>query len=224
MSEDANRSDNLAKSGYTNVNAVQAEWIDKIVRIQALAQSGLAYSTNRFDIERYEELRELTAWMLADLADLPLEKVRGLFLNEQGYQTPKIVVRTAIFQADKILLVQELNEQWSVPGGWADVNYSVKENAVKEVKEEAGLDCRVEKLVAVMDRNKHKADKIPYGITECWFIAENLGGEFVENNETLNSGYFALADLPVLDERKATQAQIELCFSARREDWQVICD
>ena len=115
-------------------------WLKWAVELQALAQTGLYYSKDIFDTERYERIREIAAEMLAHQTEIPLEKVKDLFCNETGYQTPKIDTRAAIFREGKILLVQEKNGTWSLPGGWCDVDLSVKENTIKEVKEEAGLD------------------------------------------------------------------------------------
>ena len=118
--------------------------MDKLIKwameIQSLTQSGLAYTDNVYDIERYERLREISAEMIEQKSEISLEKVKGLFCNETGYQTPKLDTRAAIFKDNKILLVHENNGTWSLPGGWCDVLESVKSNTVKEVKEETGLD------------------------------------------------------------------------------------
>ena len=116
------------------------KWLKWAIEIQSLAQSGLAYTDNVYDIERYERLREISAEMLAEKTDLSIEKVKGLFCNETGYQTPKIDTRAVIFKDNKILLTHENNGTWSLPGGWCDVLASVKSNTIKEVKEETGLD------------------------------------------------------------------------------------
>ena len=132
-------------------------WLKWAVELQALAQTGLYYSKDIFDTERYERIREIAAEMLAHQTEIPLEKVKDLFCNETGYQTPKIDTRAAIFREGKILLVQEKNGTWSLPGGWCDVDLSVKENTIKEVKEEAGLDVCADMVIAVQDREKHNA-------------------------------------------------------------------
>ena len=119
------------------------KWIDWLVRLQSLAQAGLAYSRDKYDIERFEEIREISVSMMAELSQVPAQKVADLFANETGYQTPKIDTRAAIFQDDKILLVQESNGKWALPGGWCDVDQSVAENTLKEVKEEAGIDDNI---------------------------------------------------------------------------------
>ena len=106
-------------------------WLDWAVELQSLAQAGLAYGKDPFDLERYARIREIAAEMLAHMADIPLEKVKDLFCGETGYQTPKLDTRAAIFQDGKILLVQENDGRWSLPGGWCDVNVSVAENTVR---------------------------------------------------------------------------------------------
>lgn len=125
------------------------QWIDLIVELQSLAQAGLTYGKDVYDKERYERIRDISAEMMAELSGVPVEKVKDLFCNETGYQTPKIDTRAAIFGEGKILLVHENNGTWSLPGGWCDVNVSVTENTIKEVKEEAGLDVSVKSVIAI---------------------------------------------------------------------------
>lgn len=127
-------------------------WIDWIIELQSLAQAGLTYGKDIYDKERYERIREISAEMMSNIADVPLEKVKGLFCNEIGYQTPKIDTRAAMFKDNKILLVHENNGKWSLPGGWCDVNISVAENIIKEVKEESGLNVVAKSVIAVQDR------------------------------------------------------------------------
>ena len=125
------------KERIAQMSERQVPWLDWAVELQALAQAGLYYTENPFDQERYTRIREIAAEMLAFQSELPLEKVKNIFCCETGYQTPKLDTRAAIFQEERILLVRELDGRWSLPGGWVDVNCSVGENVVKEVKEEA---------------------------------------------------------------------------------------
>lgn len=131
------------------------KWLKWAVEIQSLAQAGLEYTNNNYDIERYEKLREISAEMIAEKSNISLEKVKELFCNETGYQTPKLDTRAAIFKDNKILLVHENNGTWALPGGWCDVLESVKSNTIKEVKEETGLDVESSKIISIQDRNKH---------------------------------------------------------------------
>ena len=103
-------------------------WLKWAIELQSLAQAGLTYGKDVYDKERYERIREISAEMVSSMADLPVEKVKDLFCNETGYQTPKLDTRAAVFEEGKILLVQENNGKWSLPGGWVDVNVSVKDD------------------------------------------------------------------------------------------------
>jgi ADP-ribose pyrophosphatase YjhB (NUDIX family) len=196
------------------------KWLDWAIELQALAQAGLFYSKDIYDIERFQRIREIAADMLVSPSGLPVERVKELFCSEIGYQTPKLDSRAAVFLDDKILLVQEQNGLWSLPGGWVDVNLSVGENAVKEVKEEAGLDVRPEFVIAVQDRKKHNTEIYAYHICKVFLLCTFLGGSFQPNSETIASGYFSLDNLPPLAENKTTVAQIQMCFEAHHaEHW-----
>lgn len=201
-----------------------SQWTEFAIRIQSLAQAGLAYCRNEYDIERYEELRTIAAEMIALETELPIEKVKMFFCNETGYQTPKIDTRAAIFQDGKILLVHEKNGTWALPGGWCDVDQSVASNTVKEVKEETGLDASAEKLIAVQDWRKHNRCNLPYGVVKMFLLCNVLGGSFEDNIETTEIGYFAKDELPEnLAVEKTTREQILLCFAAyESEKWETV--
>lgn len=190
------------------------KWLDFAIELQSIAQAGLTYCKDIFCTERYERIREISAQMMSELSDVPTEKVKELFCNETGYQTPKIDTRAAIFKDGKILLVHESNEKWSLPGGWCDVNVSVGENTVKEVKEEAGLDVIPEKIVAVQDRAKHNLPLYAYGVCKIFVQCTLIGGEFEENSETTGFDWFSHDSLPQLAEEKNNEEQIRMCFRA----------
>ncbi len=202
------------------------KWLKWAIEIQAMAQSGLAYSHDVYDKERYERLREISAEMLAERSDIPLEKVKDLFCNESGYQTPKLDTRAAIFKDGKILLTHENNGTWALPGGWCDVLESVRSNTVKEVKEETGLDVKAVRLIALQDRNKHNVPTYAYGICQVFVLCEIVGGEFVENIETTEIAFFDFDDLPEnLANEKTNKEQIRMCFAAYKdENWQPLFD
>ena len=201
------------------------KWLEWAKELQFLAQVGLAYANNEFDKERYERIREIAAEMMSLQSGLPLEQVKGLFCNETGFQTPKLDTRAAIFADGKILLVKEKNGTWSMPGGWVDVMLSIKSNTVKEVWEEAGLDVEAVRIIALQDRNQHNTPPYAYNVCKVFVLCKVLGGKFQPNTETVESRYFDLNELPVLAEEKNTKEQIEMCFSAcRNEDWQVEFD
>ena len=201
------------------------KWLELIIEIQSLAQNGLAYTNNVYDKERFERLRDISAEMLSMKSDLSLEKVKDLFCNEKGYQTPKLDTRAVIFKDDKILLVKENNGTWSLPGGWVDVLESVASNTVKEAKEETGLDVVPKRIIAIQDRNKHNKPIYAYGICKIFVLCEVIGGKFEKSIETIETNYFSLDELPLLAEAKTNKEQIEMCFKAvNDESWQVQFD
>ena len=199
-------------------------WLDLIIELQSLAQAGLTYGKDVYDKERYERIREISAEMLSAISKLPTEQVKGLFCNEIGYQTPKIDTRAAIFKDDKILLVHENNGTWALPGGWCDVNVSVAENTIKEVKEEAGLDVIVEKVIAIQDRAKHNLPLYAYGVCKIFMLCIVVGGNFEPNIETVGFDYFAEDNLPNLANEKNNIEQIKMCFEAYRakDKWETM--
>lgn len=201
-------------------------WIDWAVELQAIAQAQLYYSKDIYALEHFKRIREIAAEMMSKISDLPVETVKGLFCNETGYQTPKLDTRAAIFQENKILLVKEKSTNtWSLPGGWVDVNESVKSNTIKEVKEEAGLDVEPVKLIAVQDRNKHNKPLYAYGICKIFVLCEIISGSFMENTETSESKFFNIDELPELANEKNTSEQIRMCFDAYYDDnWVVRFD
>ena len=186
------------------------------IELQSLAQAGLTYGKDKYDIERYQRIRDISAEMIAEKADVSFEKAKELFCNETGYQTPKIDTRAAVFKDDKILLVHEENGTWSLPGGWCDVNMSVGDNTVKETFEEAGLTVKPVRLIAVQDRNRHNTPVYAYGVTKEIMLCSLIGGEFRANTETTESRYFSRDDIPENLANKKTQKNKYLCALTRR--------
>lgn len=155
---------------------IQDRWVAWSMEIQSLAQAGLTYGKDPYDLERYQRLREIAAEMIAEKADISLEKAKTLFCNETGYQTPKVDTRAAVFAGDKLLLVREKNGTWALPGGWCDVNQTVAENTAKETLEEAGLRVRPVRLIAVQDRNQHNPPPYAYGVVKILCSARRWRG------------------------------------------------
>lgn len=201
------------------------KWLEWAVELQSLAQAGLYYGKDIFDKERYERIRDIASEMVAYKTDISSDKVKDLFCCETGYQTPKLDSRAAIFKGDKILLVQEKNGRWSLPGGWVDVNISVKENVIKEVKEEAGLDVTADMVIAVQDREKYNLPVYAYKVCKIFVLCSVIGGEFEENSETVQSDYFGIDELPELSLEKNNEEQIKMCFDACYSDnWKTYLD
>lgn len=196
------------------------------IELQSIAQAGLTYSKNPYELERFNRIREISAEIMSEKTQLSLDHVRDVFCSEKGFQTPKLDTRAAIFKDGRILLVKEnLGGTWSMPGGWVDVDQSIASNTIKEVKEEAGLDVVADRLVAVLDRNRHNTPPYAHGICKAFVLCHVTGGHFQPNLETSESGYFSLDQLPELSLGKNTVAQIQLCYDAwLDEKWQVVFD
>lgn len=204
---------------------MKEQWLEWAIELQSLAQAGLTYGKDIFDRERYERIREISAEIMAYKTDIPVQKVKDLFCNETGYQTPKLDTRAAIFQNGKILLVKENSGKWSLPGGWVDVNVSVKENTIKEVKEEAGLDVTADKVIAIQDRSKHNLPVYAYGVCKIFVLCTIIGGAFKENIETTGFAYFSENELPELAKEKNNEEQVKMCFEAyRTKNWSTLFD
>jgi ADP-ribose pyrophosphatase YjhB (NUDIX family) len=203
-------------------NPMLPPWLDLARRFQALAQSGLAYCTDPYDRERYEEIRRLAAQMMtwgAGLSDTIA--IENLFKIEVGYATPKIDVRAAVFNQDRILLVRERSDGlWTLPGGWADVGDAPSVSAIREVKEESGYDVVVKKLASLYDRDKHGHPPMPYHIYKMFFICTLCGGAPRDTLETSGVDFFEENGLPPLSVSRVTQSQIKHMFDHHRHpEW-----
>ena len=167
-------------------------WLDWAKRIQALSQSGLAFSKDSYDIERYEELRKISVEIMTEYTDLDMTKIQDLFTNETGYQTPKVDVRGVVFTNEQILMVKEnLDDKWALPGGFCDIGLSPSENVVKEIKEESGYDVMPVKVIAVLDKNKHPHPPEPYHYYKIFILCEIIGGESSAGMETTQVEFFS---------------------------------
>jgi ADP-ribose pyrophosphatase YjhB (NUDIX family) len=182
---------------------MEPDWLVWARRIQALAQTGIAYTRDAYDRERYEALRTLAAEMLGARSGGDPARIETLFADQSGYATPKVDVRGAVFDRDgRILLVREAADagRWTLPGGWADVNQSPSECVTREVLEEAGLEVRVRKLACVYDRARHAhLPHYPFHIYKMFFICEPIGApELAQGDgfETTAAQFFAQADVP----------------------------
>lgn len=196
------------------------------IELQSLAQAGLEYGHDKFDLERYNRIREIATDMMSEKTELPIKKIKTLFSSEDGYQTPKIDTRAAIIKNNQILLVKEKSDNsWSLPGGWCEVNLSAKENCIKEAKEESGRDIKVERLIAIQGRNRHNKPIRAVGICKIFFLCHAIAGSFKQNTETADCKYFSLNALPQLSESRNTREQVKMCFDAYHDpDWQAKFD
>lgn len=180
-------------------------------RVQAIAQAGLHYAENEFDRQRYQELRDLSVELSATATDMDMGKIRDLFTNETGFQTPKVDVRSVVIKDNKILLARERSDGgFSLPGGFADVNNSPSETAVKEVREETGLEVRTSRLLAVIDTDRHSFPPLEYHYYKLVFLCDLIGGELCDSNETTEAGFFEFDNLPQLSEKRNTGQLFDL--------------
>lgn len=205
-------------------NDVWKKWAQEL---QFLSQCSLAYSKDKFDRERSERIREIACEMLSFKYDIPIEKVKLDFAGELGYQTPKVETRAAVIKDNKILLVKEqLDGKWALPGGYQDVNMSIKENAIKEASEEAGAVVNPVKIIAVLDYNRHHHVNFPFGMVKVFVLCEYVSHSFVENTETLGAEFYSLDELPELSTTRTTKKQLEMCFDCYNniENWETIFD
>ncbi len=193
-------------------------YFEKIKRIQTLAEIGLEYSENTFDRERYLELREITLQMLEKITDIPIEKIIPVIEEKNGYKTPKVDVRAAVFNENgEILLVQEKADKcWAMPGGWTDISYSPSEVAEKECFEEAGLKVKAKRLLAVMDKQKQNMPPAFEYVYKIFLLCKKMGNEISTGLETMNVQWFNENNLPELSTPRNTEKQIRMMFEYYR--------
>ena len=210
------------------INVIKDDvWKQWAQELQFLAQCSLAYSKDKFDRERSERIREIACEMLSFKYDLPLEKIKMDFAGEIGYQTPKVETRAAVIKDNKILLVKEqFDGKWALPGGYQDVNMSIRENVIKESSEEAGAVVNPIKVVAVLDYNRHHHVNFPLGMVKIFVLCEYINHSFNENTETLGAEFYTFDNLPELSLTRTTKKQLEMCFECYKdpENWDTIFD
>ncbi len=202
------------------------EWASWIKELQNLSQCALAYCKDKYDIERFERIREISAEMAAKISDHPLEEIKATFCAGTGYQTPKLDTRSAVFRDGKILLVQEANGSWALPGGWVDYDQTIRTNAAKEVLEEAGMNVEPVRVIALFDHNRRNGTFFPSNVCSAFVLCRYISGDFRPNLETVACGFFGPDELPEhLADGKSNREQIRMCFEASEEEnWRPIFD
>jgi ADP-ribose pyrophosphatase YjhB (NUDIX family) len=196
----------------------EPKWLQYAKKLQALAQAGLEYSNDKYDLERFEEIRNISVDIMNNYSDIEKEKIEDLFAGEKGYQTPKVDVRAAVFKNNKILLVREkIDGLWTLPGGWADVDLSLRENLIKEAEEEAGVEIKPKKVIAILDRKRHNTPPNPYGIYKIFVECSFISMDFKENLETYEAAFFLEDNLPSLSTSRTTEDQIGMCFKSKNK-------
>ena len=202
-------------------NPTASRWLVWAREIQALAQTGLAFTRDQYDRERYQQLRALAAQIMAEHTGVAKPDIEVMFTQQTGYATPKLGVRGAVFRNDRVLLVREMADEhrWTLPGGWADVNESPADAVAREVREEAGFRVRPYKLAAVWDRARHPHGVAqPFHVWRLFFLCEITGGEPETGPETSEVAFFGEHELPVeLSTRRVLLPQIQRMFEHMRQ-------
>jgi ADP-ribose pyrophosphatase YjhB (NUDIX family) len=198
------------------------EWVKWAQRLQAMAQNGLTYAHNPFDVERFNQVRQVAAEILASGSDsVRAESLVELFQRNFGYATPKVDVRAAVFHQGSVLLVKErVDDAWTLPGGWADVGDAPSVAALREVREESGYEATVKKLAAVYDRELHDHPPYPFHAYKLFFVCELTGGKPRTSIETTAVDFFAEDSIPPLSLSRVTRVQIRHMFDHyRHPEW-----
>jgi ADP-ribose pyrophosphatase YjhB (NUDIX family) len=200
------------------VNDTAKELRILLERIHAQASTGLAFSTDAHDLNRYKDI--LAA--LGDVAKLLNEKSPSAIgtsvhwgqapnrIGSQEYVTPKVAVAAIVFDNDnRVLLVKRNRDLWTLPGGFADVGFDPARNVEKEVQEETGLDVKVTALLGIYDSNLHEFPILERQIYTLAFYARLLGGTLRPDPlETMGASFFSVDSFPRVP--SVTFAQVEL--------------
>ena len=193
-------------------------WLDWARRLRAIAQNGLTYASDPFDVDRYRQVQSVAAEIAAAGSGETVEALEELFAAETGYLTPKVDVRGAIFRAESILLVRERSDgRWALPGGWADVDVTPAEAVQREIREETGLEAAAVRLLAVYDKVRHQHPPSPERVYKLMFQCEVRGGSPAVGVETAEVAYFALDSLPELSLGRNTPGQLRRLFELHRD-------
>lgn len=185
--------------------------LDKIKRLMALAETGIVYAANDFELERCQEQRELCQELIAEIANKPLETVQNFYMPPVQYPTPKVDVRGFVLNDKGQLLMarESMDGRWSIPGGWTDIGFSPKEGVEKEVFEETGLTVEAKHLMAVWDKKCHPHPPAAYHIYKMVFWCEAKAyGPLQKAFDILDVRFFDLDDLPELSVDRILASQI----------------
>ncbi len=192
-------------------------WLIWAQKLDALAQAGLTFAQNPFDIERYHKIREISAEIITSYSHIDGREIQGLLDGQAGYATPKIDVRGVVFQHEKILLVKELVDgHWTLPGGWVDVNEPPSRAAEREVWEESGFRVKASRLLAVYDRNLHGFPPYIFHSYKMFVLCDLIDGSPTTSIETGGAEFFAEDAIPDLSLPRTTPEVIQRMYDLYR--------
>jgi ADP-ribose pyrophosphatase YjhB (NUDIX family) len=198
---------------------MEPKWLEWARSLQAISQNGLMYAVNEYDIERYNQIKDIAAKMMSSNSDGDFKYIKDLFDNVEGYATPKVDVRGVIFQDKKILLVKEKEDgAWALPGGWADPNETPSESIEREVFEESGFVVKAKKILALYDRTKQGHTPLfPFHVYKIFFLCTLIGGKKALSNETEDVDFFEEDNIPELSHSRVSLTQIKRFFEHYRD-------
>ncbi|PHR96403.1 MAG: ADP-ribose pyrophosphatase [Leeuwenhoekiella sp.] len=189
---------------------ISANLLNQINKIKSLAEAGLVFNKENYDAERYEELRAISLEMMSILADVKVEQLSNFFLPETDYPTPKVDVRGLILnEKNEVLLVKEtVDGKWTLPGGWADIGLTPKENVLKEIEEETGFKAEVRRLLAVLDKREYPHPPQTHYVYKLCFLCEITEGSFDPNFDIGEVNWFDINNLPELSRDRILKEQL----------------
>jgi len=194
---------------------MEDQWLKWAKRLQAIASTGLHFSKDDFDRERYREVATIAHSMLASLGNIPIKRIEGLLSDfAKGYATPKIDVRGAVIEDGRVLLVRERSDGlWTLPGGFADVGLSATENVIKEIQEEAGIRASVTGLYGVRHKAKQVYEPDIRDFYKMFFLCQRVDAEPLKpGSEVIDVAFFARDGLPQLSRGRVIEEDIEAAF------------
>jgi ADP-ribose pyrophosphatase YjhB (NUDIX family) len=193
------------------------KWLDWAQRLQALAQDGLAYTRNPFDAERFHQVIDVAAEIIASNSDAGLPAIQNLFDAQSGYMTPKVDIRGVVFKDEQVLLVRELADGlWTLPGGWVDVNEPPSHAVEREVFEESGYEVKAKRLMALYDRNKHGHPAYIFHLYKVYIQCELVGGYPQDSLETEGARFYPEDGIPPLSIGRTTPQVLSRLFEQYR--------
>jgi ADP-ribose pyrophosphatase YjhB (NUDIX family) len=189
--------------------------LDLSREIQAISKTGLSFSKDPYDLQRFEQLSEIAAELIANHSIHSKQFVDRVFSAESGYVTPKIDVRGAVFTDDKILMVREkATGAWTLPGGYVEINESLSQAVEREVLEESGFEVKAKKVAAIYDHRKHGYKAHLYHFYKIYVVCDLVGGTENTNIETTEARWLSKSDLNCLplDPGRITKAHVLRMF------------
>ena len=197
---------------------MESSWLTYAKRIQSIADTGMTFATDDFDKERYQELADIGNKMLAELGNVPIERIENLLGDlGNGYATPKVDVRGAVVNNTKILLVREKTDGlWALPGGYADSGLSASQNVKKEISEEAQIEVTVTSLYAIKHKAQHDYAPDVREFYKLFFLCKQNDERVMATPgmEVSDVDFFSFSQLPPLSTGRVNLNDIETAFAA----------